>query len=442
MKIQTKYIVFIGILHLLMVGLSFIILKNNELYFIISEVFILISLVISIQLYKDFINPLKLLMTGIDAIRDKDFNVKFLKTGKFEMDQLIDVYNHMIDQIRDERTLQEQQHYFLEKLIHTSPTGIMILDFEDHIATINAKAYDLLHLTEQDIKGKVIHTIDHPILQAITTLKTGESKMITPHGLQTFKCQKSHFMDRGFPHHFVMIEELTNEILSAEKKAYGKVIRMMAHEVNNSIGAVNSILDVTKTNPQQQLEIRNALQIAIERNDRLNQFMKNFAEVVRIPEPRLETLDINQHIQSIADMMYYKASAHRINFEFEISKTPLLVSADINQMEQVMINIVKNAMESIQQKSEQVSDHNFQATIKFITSFNPGLLIIEDNGVGLSKEATDLLFTPFYSSKRDGQGIGLTVIREILNNHKFKFSLKSIDGITSFKIFFDPHTAI
>jgi nitrogen-specific signal transduction histidine kinase len=80
-----------------------------------------------------------------------------------------------------------------------------------------------------------------------------------------------------------MIEELTLEILTAEKNAYGKVIRMMAHEVNNSIGAINSILDVTKSNQDHHPEIRNALQVAIDRNERLNQFMKNFADVIRIP---------------------------------------------------------------------------------------------------------------------------------------------------------------
>jgi methyl-accepting chemotaxis protein len=95
-----------------MIGLSFMILKNNKLFFILSEFFILFSLAISWQLYKDFIGPIRLLMSGIDAIRDKDFNVKFLKTGKLEMDQLIEVYNHMIDQIRDERTKQEQHIIF------------------------------------------------------------------------------------------------------------------------------------------------------------------------------------------------------------------------------------------------------------------------------------------------------------------------------------------
>jgi nitrate/nitrite-specific signal transduction histidine kinase len=89
MKISTKFITFIAIIHLVTVGLSLYIFKEKPLFFIASEVFILISLFIAWQLYNDIIQPLKLLMTGIEAIKDRDFNVKFLKTGKYEMDKLI-----------------------------------------------------------------------------------------------------------------------------------------------------------------------------------------------------------------------------------------------------------------------------------------------------------------------------------------------------------------
>src|SRR4029078_6716842 len=90
--------------------------------------------------YRELIQPLKRLMEGIEAIKDRDFNIKFLRTGKPEMDQLINVYNTMIDELRKERTQQEQQHFFLEKLIATSPTGIIILDYDDSIQVVNHKA--------------------------------------------------------------------------------------------------------------------------------------------------------------------------------------------------------------------------------------------------------------------------------------------------------------
>src|SRR5438045_9727191 len=98
-----------------------------------------------------------MLMQGTDAIKDRDFNVKFVPTGKYEMDELINVYNHMIDELRIEKTKQEEQHFFLEKLIQTSPTGIIILDFEDYVQQIKPKALELLKVEEKDIVRKHLH---------------------------------------------------------------------------------------------------------------------------------------------------------------------------------------------------------------------------------------------------------------------------------------------
>jgi two-component system nitrogen regulation sensor histidine kinase NtrY len=112
MKLRTKYILFVVILHLIALVLTWFIFNDNKIYFIISEAFIIISIVISWQLYRQLIQPLKTLMQGVEAIKDRDFNVKFLSTGKHEMDQLIWVYNQMMDELRTERTRQEQQHFF------------------------------------------------------------------------------------------------------------------------------------------------------------------------------------------------------------------------------------------------------------------------------------------------------------------------------------------
>jgi len=401
--------------------LSFLIFKDNKIFFIASEVLILFSVYISWRLYNELIQPLNMLMRGTDAIKDRDFNVKFVKTGKYEMDELINVYNHMIDELRKERTKQEEQHFFLEKLIQTSPTGIIILDFEDHVQQINPKTLELLNLDEMDVKGKSLHEINHPVAQQIIQLKSGESKTITLSGSATYKIQKSHFIDRGFPRHFIMIEELTAEILAAEKKAYGKVIRMMAHEVNNTIGPVNSILEsALKANElwkeKKNYSLQTALQVAVNRNHNLNLFMRNFADVVRLPEPNKKTIDLTQLIRSVAKLMELKAGEKQIQFDYKLADVPFFISADAQQMEQVLINVVKNAIESIEEKG----------TITFEANLQKRSLTITDTGKEISAHIAENLFSPFFSTKKDGQGIGLTLVREILLNHGFEFSLKTV----------------
>jgi len=371
-----------------------------------------------------------MLMQGTEAIKDKDFNVKFVHTGKYEMDELIKVYNHMIDELRIEKTKQEEQHFFLEKLIQTSPTGIIILDFEDYIQQINPKALELLNVDEKDIARKTLHAIHHPVIQQVSQLKSGEAKTITLSGSVTFKIQKSHFLDRGFPRHFVMIEELTAEILAAEKRAYGKVIRMMAHEVNNTIGPVNSIIQSTLNTPniwdqQENNSFQQALQIAIERNQSLNLFMRNFADVVRLPEPNKSKIDLHELINKVGTLMKSKATEKEISFEYSFATEPVYFLADEQQMAQALINIVKNALESIEEKG----------TVRFTTSAHPKKIIIADTGKGINEEQAAEIFTPFFSTKKTGQGIGLTLVKEILLNHQFNFSLKTIEpGRTEFEI--------
>jgi two-component system nitrogen regulation sensor histidine kinase NtrY len=432
MRLRTKYLLFVIILHIVALVLSFFIFKDDKVFFIASEVLILISVYISWQLYNDLIQPLNMLLQGTEAIKDKDFNVKFVATGKYEMDELINVYNHMIDELRKERTKQEEQHFFLEKLIQTSPTGIIILDYEDHVQQINPKALELLGIDVKEISGKFLNEINHPVTQQITLLNSGESKTISLSGSATYKIQKSHFVDRGFSRHFIMIEELTAEILTAEKKAYGKVIRMMAHEVNNTIGPVNSILesalkanDLWKENKNYSLH--SALQVAINRNQNLNVFMRNFADVVRLPEPNKKTIDLHQLILSVAKLMELKAGQKNIQFEYDVATSPFFILADAQQIEQVLINIVKNGIEAIEEKG----------TISFRTDMQKRKLIITDTGKGIPFNVAENLFSPFFSTKKDGQGIGLTLVREILINHDFEFSLKTAsEKQTAFEIVF------
>ena len=408
MKLKTKYILFLVILHLICLVMSFFIFQDNKVFFILTEVLIIISVIISLNLYKQLIQPLTYLRQGISAIKDQDFNVKFLFTGKKEVDELVDVYNRMIDELRKERTKQQEQHFFLEKLIQTSPTGIIVLDFDGQIKQINPIATAVLQVNPELLSNQ------------IQDMETGTSRTIRMDGLRTFKIQKSRFMDRGFERVFVMMEEVTAEIFEAEKNVYSKVIRMMAHELNNTVGPVNSIMNTALA--QQHLwvneaddQLKNALKIAVDRNQNLNLFMRNFADLVKIPVAKKERIDLTALLKSVAELMFFQANEKHIKFKLDLTDEPYLILADVEQVEQALINIIKNAIEAI-------GNHGF---IQF--SFDKGrkTLVITDSGKGISPENTEHLFSPFFSTKKDGQGIGLTLVREILLNHGFEFSLKT-----------------
>ncbi len=400
-----------------MILLSIKLLETNKIWFLVAEIFILFSIVISIIIYKQLIRPLNLISSGIEAIKDKDFNMKFVKVKQKEMDELIDVYNKMIDQLLQERVMQQEQHYFLEKLLEASPSGIIILDFDEKITSINPAAENFVNIKSDETIGKTFKEINSNFLKELGNLNEKQLSLIYKNGMKTYKCSRAHFVDRGFSHKFIIIDEFTEEIIKTEKQAYGKVIRMMSHEINNSIGAVNSILNSVKSYKEQldksvKNDFETFLDIAIDRNENLNKFMNKFAEIVRIPKPIKTKTNLNELLKTISILMDKNP---KIIWKLELSAKPFIVELDVQQMELVLINILKNSMEAIEDRG-----------IIFIKTIDSPQkkLIIKDDGKGIDNEIQQNLFTPFFSTKKDGQGIGLTLIREILGNHEFEFSLK------------------
>lgn len=424
MSLKAKYILFVTLIHAVIIFLTFRLLNENKLYFILSEILVLASIVVAIQLYQDFIQPLKFLLMGAEAIKDQDFSVKFKPVGKYEMDELIAVYNAMIDQLRNERLQVMEQHFFLEKLIQASPIAIIILDFDGNITKANPKAQELFTLPEHFTKAFPLSEIQHPIIPHLLLLVSKEAQTVQLNGLATYKIQRSFFMDRGFERPFLLIEELTNEIWATEKKAYGKVIRMMAHEVNNSIGAVNSILDVTKKYIEEP-DLQNALNVATERNDRLNLFMRRFADIVRLPLPNKELKSMSTIVKNAVELMRLQMEQKGIVLQTTYEENPKQVAVDVGQIEQVLVNVLKNALEACEGNVEKIIEVSVTNT----------QIRISNNGKPIPKAIEQQLFTPFFSDKPEGQGIGLMLCREILNNHGFTFSLATqADGWTVFEI--------
>ena len=422
MTFRIRYLLYIITIHLAIGALLFLVLQQNKPLFIASELGLLLSIYVAVRIYRQFQQPSEFIASGIEAIRDKDFTIKFVPTGDQEVDQLITVYNLMIDQLRQERTRQVEQQFFLEKLIEAAPIAILIFDFDGRIASINPRASQLLSVQADEVKGRELAQLGYSLLAQLAQVADGEARLMKPNGIETYKVLRSNFMDRGFRRSFLIIEELTPEILASEKKAYSKVIRMMAHEVNNSIGAVNSILDVTKAYVSEP-DVQHAVQIAIERNDRLNRFMRRFADVVRLPPPQKRPADIGEVVQNVVRLMQSQAEERGISLTCPINQVSNQL-VDIEQLEQVLVNVIKNALEACKagQRVEVISTAQY--------------LLIRDNGRDIPEAIEAQLFDPFYSTKPDGQGIGLTITREILINHGFPFSLRTNEGWTEFRIGF------
>ncbi|HYP28045.1 MAG TPA: ATP-binding protein [Blastocatellia bacterium] len=434
MNLRLKFVLYLVAIHVLFAGVAVYLLHRDRIWLLAVEAIFVVSLITGVRLIRNLFGTIEMINTGAQFISDSDFTSRFREVGQPEMDQLINIYNRMVDHLREERTRQQEQHYFLDKILKASPSGILTLDLDGRIAMANPAAGRILQSSSGDIFGKKLSEIDAPFFVELSRLGTGESRVIALQGRRRIKCQKSQFLDRGFARQFILMEELTEELRQTEKAAYEKLIRMMSHEVNNSVGSANSLLHSClnykdQLSEEDRRDFEMALSVVISRTDHLNAFMRSFADVVRLPPPKLLPCNVEQLLEDIAVLMKAEAARRQIDWVWDFQSPGVYVPMDRSQMEQVFVNIFKNAIEAI----------GTEGTITVRTGEKNGrrFVVIEDTGSGILPEARPRLFSPFFSTKENGQGIGLTMVQEILDQHHFEFSLESEPGQpTQFRIYF------
>jgi len=403
---------------------------SSTYMFFIVEGLLLLTVFYLIIFYHRIVKPLHLIGNGMELLREQDFSSRLSIVGQTEADKVVEIFNKMMEQLKNERLHLREQNHFLDLLIKASPMGVIILDLDEKIQSANQAAQQILGFNESLLIGKELDTIDSPLTRELLALPAYESQTFRLSDANIYKCTHSSFVDRGFHHSFYLIESLTQEVFKAEKKAYEKVIRMIAHEVNNTTAGITSTLDtldVSFREMEDMEDISDVLRVSIERCYRMSQFITNFADVVRIPEPQLQRHDLNEVVTSGKRFMETLCQNRQIEIVTELTDASPMVKLDKILFEQVLVNIIKNAAESI----------GSDGRIIIRTSNYPVSLEIADTGKGIDKDVANKLFTPFFSSKPNGQGIGLTIIREILQNHNCTFSLRTYpDGLTRFRIVF------
>lgn len=432
MKLKGLFWGLTGLLLLALAILSYkvLYLSSVKLFFIV-EALVFIIVIYLVVFYRRLIKPLHTIGSGMELLREQDFSSRLGHVGQYEADKVVEVFNKMMEQLKNERLLLREQNHFLDLLINASPMGVLILDLDGKVQSLNRSMLRMLNLqSESSLMGKTLGDVEPHLLMEMGKISLYESATIRLNDANIYKCTHSSFIDQGFHHSFYLVESLTQEVFKAEKKAYEKVIRMISHEVNNTTAGIISTLDTLQeafAGTEQMEDVCEVLRVSIERCYRMSNFITKFADVVRIPKPQLCLQDLNSLVVSSKNFMESICVNRNVRITLELSEEPVFVNLDEILFEQVLINIIKNAVESIEKDGEIV--------IRTIT--NPNTLEISDNGKGIDKDTETKLFSPFFSTKPDGQGIGLVFIREVLQQHNCTFSLRSYpDGLTRFRIMF------
>lgn len=428
---RLKGFFFILVLLLLCVG-GFLFYSTGKLvpmYLYIAEAVIFFTLWYLVFFYRKIVRPLNTIGNGMELLREQDFSSRLTLVGQPEADRVVSVFNRMMEQLKNERLRLREQNHFLDLMINASPMGVVITTLDDEVSQLNPMALKMMNIRFEEALGKRLPDIDSPLATGLAVIAKGETTTIRLNDSNIYKCTHSSFIDRGFQHPFYLIESLTDEVMKAEKKAYEKVIRMIAHEVNNTTAGITSTLDTVEqalSESDGMEDICDVMRVCTDRCFSMSRFITRFADVVKIPEPHLSPINLNDLAFTCKRFMEGMCNDRRIRLRLECDESLAEVRLDPTLFEQVLVNMIKNAAESIGEDGE----------IRICTS-SPTAIEVVDNGQGITKETEAKLFSPFFSTKPNGQGIGLIFIREVLNRHGCTFSLRTYaDGLTRFRILF------
>ncbi|WP_426190971.1 sensor histidine kinase [Massilia sp. DWR3-1-1] len=415
-------------------------LLPSPLLFVGVELLILASLAGGVWLMQRALQPLGYTERFRDLLQEQQYSGRLALTGTPELDRLIDVFNTMLGALYQERLAIGEQRGFLAQLLDATPAAVVVFDFDGAVSLVNASAVALLQL--QAPQGRPLAAAagsarSAALLAQLEALTLGPGTLLTDLEGRRYRAQRGQFFDRGFARDFLMVEELTIELERSERATYDKLIKVLAHEVNNTVAATGSVLDSllfyrAQLAPDDGVDFATAIDAVQRRNRSMGEFIERFTRVVKMPDPELRPVDIGAMVDDI--VWLNREQCKRLGIALVWTRRDALAPwpMDAQLIEQALINIVKNAIEAV--AASAAPERRIELALA--ASGAGARLTISDSGNLLGEAPARQLFTPFFSTKKGGQGIGLMFVREVLSRHGFGYRLAADQGMTRFEIAF------
>jgi two-component system, NtrC family, nitrogen regulation sensor histidine kinase NtrY len=431
-------------LHLVFFALTLWLYRDRPLVVVIVEVFLLASMALGVALIGRALQPLDYARRFHDLLQDQNYAACLQQTPNDELAEIVTLFNGMLDRLYQERLKLGEQRGFLDRLLEATPSAVVAFDFDGRISVINASALALLGLVrpegkslvdcahEQGVFAEGLDAVSRKrsldLLAQLDCLPLGESRLLTDSDGRRYRCQRSHFFDRGFARHFLLIEELTEELESSEKATYEKLVRVLAHEVNNTVAATGSVLDsLLFYQPQltasDSVDFSTAIDAVKRRNVSLGEFIERFTRVVKMPAAEPRPCDVREMVEDILRLYREPCRSRDLTIEWTLCDAIPSQRLDRNLMEQALLNIVKNAMEAVDATTAQTGSGGGYIHLELAREDDRIRLSVIDSGDRLGEVPAGQIFTPFFTTKKGGQGIGLLFVREVLNRHGFPYRL-------------------
>ena len=442
MSLRWRLYIYLFAAHLLFVALSVFLLRATPLPMLAVEALLLLSLALGVRLVGRALEPLGYTRHFHDLLQDQHYAARLQASGDGELNELVQLFNTMLGALYQERLQIGEQQGFLDRLLEATPGAVVVFDFDGRISLLNASAQALLGLGPE-AKGRALTAGARPgrqaLLAQLDALPLGDSQLLSDADGRRYRCQRGRFYDRGFARHFLLVEELTQELESSEKATYDKLIRVLAHEVNNTVAATGSVLDSLLYYRGQLTErdgddFGTAIAAVKRRNTSLGEFIERFTRVVKMPAPEPRPVAVREIMDDILYLYREPCRSRGITIGWRRCDAVPAIALDRHLMEQALLNVVKNAMEAVEQAGPAAASIWFELAAE---AHGVRLSIIDSANL-LGDLPARQLFMPFFTTKKGGQGIGLLFVREVLTRHGFAYRLAATgQGVTGLATSFD-----
>ncbi len=384
---------------------------------------------VSWRLYTGMTRPLRTLANVLSGLREGDFS--FQARGAGHGDSLAEVLlevNALVETMRQQRLGALEATALLRAVMAEIDVAVFAFDEENRLRLVNRAGERLLGLSSERIQGR-----GAPELGLAEALEGETPRTMTGTFAGTsgrWGLHRRQFRGGGLPHTLLVISDLSRELREEERLAWQRLVRVMGHELNNSLAPVKSIAGSLASLAQKdplpadwREDMRDGLHVIASRADALNRFVGAYAQLARLPKPKTRPTEVAALIA--------RTVALETRLPVAILGTEAVsIDADADQLEQLVINLIRNAVDAVLERQEQ-SGTELQGggvSVSWRMAGRQVEILVEDDGPGLANTAN--LFVPFFTTKQKGSGIGLVLCRQIAEGHNGSLALENRVGRT------------
>lgn len=373
----------------------------------------------------------------LSAIKYDDFTNTYPTKGRGKsMNELYTEFNNVIRKFREIRADKEANYHYFRTIVQHVGIGLITFNKLGDVQIINSAAKKLIGIESLNNIFE-LSRVSAKLVESLVKLKTGGSALVelTNEGVRTqLSIYVIELVLRGEEFKLVSVQNIQSELEEKEMEAWQNLIRVLTHEIMNSVTPLSSLATTVEENLVDNIEddvpikkdeledIYLAVQTIKRRSEGLIRFVSDFRNLTRIPEPKLHEIEVKKVIDHISLLLSHEIDAKGIDFIVNITPKGIMFNIDKELIDQVLINLLQNAIHALEEnEKEKVLILNV-----FINEYGRPTLTIRDNGVGIDEEALGKIFIPFFTTKKQGSGIGLSLSKQIMRKHGGSITVKSV----------------